>query len=157
MKDKNFFLVFFLDERRFAIPIMHVERVVRAIEITVLPKAPEIVMGVVNFKGKIVPVIDIRQRFNLPKAELNVSHQMIIINLCNSSFVLLVDSVEGNIEKPDMDIVHPTDIIEGIHYLEGVIRMDDGVLMVPNLEKILTVQENSELENALQTQDGFNQ
>ena len=56
-------VVFALDEPRYALPLSAVERVVRAVEITPLPKAPEIVLGVINMQGQVVPAVDIRKRF----------------------------------------------------------------------------------------------
>ena len=63
----NHIVVFALDEQRYALHLLAVERVVRAVEVTALPEAPEIVLGVVNVKGRIVPVINVRRRFRLPE------------------------------------------------------------------------------------------
>ena len=63
----NHIVVFTLDEQRYALHLLAVERVVRAVEVTALPEAPEIVLGVVNVKGRIVPVINVRRRFRLPE------------------------------------------------------------------------------------------
>ena len=66
----DFMVVFALDEPRYALLLSAVEKVVRAVEITPLPKAPEIVVGVINAQGRILPVLDIRKRFRLPAREM---------------------------------------------------------------------------------------
>jgi len=88
-------VLFSLDEPRYALYLSAVERVVRAVEITPLPKAPNIVLGIINFQGKIIPVIDIRQRFHLRRREINLEDQFIIARTSKRLVVLVVDSVTG--------------------------------------------------------------
>jgi len=76
MKD---IIIFSLDEPRYALPLSLVERVVRIVEITPLPKAPDIVMGVINMHGQILPVINVRRRFNLPEREIRLEDQLIML------------------------------------------------------------------------------
>ena len=71
-------VVFTLDERFYAIRLSAVSRVVRAVEITPLPKAPPIVIGVINLGGRIIPVVNIRRRFRLPERELELTDQLIV-------------------------------------------------------------------------------
>ncbi len=72
------YVVFGLDEHSFALRLSAVVRVVRAVEVTPLPRAPEIVLGVINVQGRITPVFDVRKRFRLPAREISLSDQFII-------------------------------------------------------------------------------
>src|SRR5712675_257312 len=69
----NQLVVFALDAQHYALPLTGVQRVVRMVEVTPLPKAPEIVLGVIDVKGHIIPVMSIRNRFGLPEPETNLS------------------------------------------------------------------------------------
>jgi purine-binding chemotaxis protein CheW len=68
-------VVFTLDARRYAVPLSTVERIIRAVEITPLPQAPEIVLGVINVQGRIIPVVNTRKRFRLPECDIRLSDQ----------------------------------------------------------------------------------
>ena len=78
MGEMNHIVVLTLDEQRYALRLSAVERIVRAVEVTALPQAPEGVLGVVNVEGRVIPVVNIRQRFNLPEQEINLDDQLII-------------------------------------------------------------------------------
>ncbi len=99
MNDSNQFVVFTLDGQAYALHLSVVERIVRVVEVTPLPKAPEIVLGVVNVGGKIIPVIDIRKRFRLHGREIDLSDQLVIANTLHRRVALVVDSVIGVIER----------------------------------------------------------
>lgn len=149
MKNTNHFLVFMLDDKTFALPLEPVERVVRAVEVTPLPETPDIVSGIINYKGTILPVINIRSRFHLPEREMQLNHQFIIIQTAKRPIALLTDTVTGNIETPAADVVPPSDIIEDVEFLQGVLKLEDGVMLIPDLDKILTVKEDRVLTKAL--------
>ncbi|MGA2642043.1 MAG: chemotaxis protein CheW, partial [Spirochaetia bacterium] len=71
-------VVFTLDERLYGVRLSAVSRVVHAVEITPLPKAPPIVIGVINLGGRIIPVVNIRRRFRLPERELELTDQLVV-------------------------------------------------------------------------------
>ncbi len=145
------FIVFNLEDKQFALPLDPVDRVVRAVEITALPEVPDIVRGIVNYKGTILPVIDIRSRFHLPGREIRLNDQFIIVRTAKRPIALLADTVTGNIEKPAADVVPPTDFMEGVEFLEGVLKLKDGVMLIPDLDKILTLKESKALTKAIKS------
>ena len=71
-------VVFNMDEQRYALQLATVERVVRMVEVTLLPQAPKIVLGVINAQGRIIPVVDIRRRFRLPARDIHLSDHLLI-------------------------------------------------------------------------------
>lgn len=149
MDEVKHFIVFKLEDKTFALPLGPVERVVRAVDITPLPEAPPIIPGIINYKGNILPVVDIRSRFLLSQQELKINHQFIIVRTSKRTIALHVDTVTGNIEKVNADMVPPNDIIEGVQFLEGVLKLEDGIMLVPDLDKILTHQEEKALNKAM--------
>jgi purine-binding chemotaxis protein CheW len=149
MKDTNHFLVFMLDDRTFALPLEPVERVERVVEVTPVPEVPDIVSGIINYKGTILPVIDIRSRFHLPEREIQLNHQFIIVQTAKRPIALLTDTVTGSIETPAADVVPPTAIIEHMQFLQGLLKLEDGVMLILDLDNILTVKEDRALAKAL--------
>ncbi len=82
---------FLLDDQRYALHLDVVERVIPAVEITPLPKAPEIVLGLINIRGKIIPVLNIRRRFRLPDRETELTDHFIIANTSKRTVALPAD------------------------------------------------------------------
>src|SRR5207249_3254540 len=87
--------IFQVDEQRYGLPLSVVERIVAMVEITLLPKQVESVLGVVNLQGRIVPVINLRKRFGLPEREIQLSDQLIILCIQGRNVALVVDTITG--------------------------------------------------------------
>lgn len=150
MDNEKNFVVFKLNESRFALPLGIVERVERAVAVTLLPQAPAIVMGIINYKGAVLPVIDIRARFRLPVRPVELSDQFIILNTLKRRISLIVEDVIGHVEIAAADWVSPDEIIHGAAFLQGVLRLADGVMLIPDIEKIMTPQEDEVLSVILE-------
>ncbi len=142
-------VVFTLDEQRYALHLSNVERIIHAVDITPLPKAPEIVLGVINVQGRIVPVIDVRKRFRLPEREIDLNDQLILARTSKRDVVLITDAVMGVIESPEGKIIRADKILPNIDYVEGVVKLEDGVILIHDLEKFLSLEEEQTLDVAL--------
>lgn len=142
-------VAFTLDDKRFALPLFQVERIVNVVEITPLPKAPEIVIGVVNMQGRIVPVVDIRKRFHLPKREMNLNDKFILSQTSKRSVGIMVDSVTGVIECPKEEIIVPERVFPDIGYVEGVAKLEDGLILIHNIDSFLSLEEERTLDDAM--------
>jgi len=142
-------VLFSLDEPRYALYLSAVERVVRAVEITPLPKAPNIVLGIINFQGKIIPVIDIRQRFHLRRREINLEDQFIIARTSKRLVVLVVDSVTGVYELEHHQVVDAEVAFPYTDYLSGVAKIETNIVLINDLEKFLSLDEEKILDQAL--------
>jgi len=141
--------VFSLDERFYALSLSAVERVVHTVEITPLPKAPEIVLGLINFQGTVVPVVNIRRRFRLPERNIELNDLMIVARTVNRRVALWVNSVSGIIECRDQEIIAPDRIVQGLEYIEGVVKTKEGILFIHNLDRFLSLEEEKTLNDAL--------
>lgn len=142
-------VVFTLDEQRYALYLSAVERVVRIVEITPLPESTDIVLGIINLQGRIIPVVNIRKRFNLPEREIEVSNQMIMAHTSKRVLALLVDAVEGIVERPEQEVILAEKILPEIEYIEGVVKLEDGLILIHDIERFLSLEEERKLEDAM--------
>lgn len=149
MEQPLWLVVFALEDRRYALRLEAVERVLRAVAITRLPKAPEVVLGVVDVQGRIVPAVDIRRRFGFSPRELDPNDRFIIAHSSRRLLALVVDSVSGLEEVTEEDVTGAGALPPGTEYVEGVVRLDDGLVFIHDLDKFLAFQEGQALESAL--------
>ena len=142
-------LVFRLDRQRYGLPLASVERVVRIVEITPLPKAPEVVLGLINVQGRVIAVVDVRRRFRLPPREPTLSDLLVIARTPARAVALVADSVTGVVECTESDAVPAQAIVPGMEYIEGVAKMDDGMVLIHDLARFLSLDEDRRLDEAI--------
>jgi purine-binding chemotaxis protein CheW len=145
----NQLVAFILGEQRYALPLTTVQRVVRIVEITPLPKAPEVVLGVIDFQGKIIPVMSMRKRFGLPEPEPSLSDQFIVAETATRRVALVVNSVIGVLERTAEEVTGAEEIVPGTQYVEGITRLEGGILFIHNLERFLSGTEGQQVEDLL--------
>jgi purine-binding chemotaxis protein CheW len=145
----QYYVVFVLDGQRYALHLSAVERIIRAVEVTPLPKAAEIVLGIINMQGRIIPVVNIRRRFRLPEREIDLSDQLIIANTIKRSVALVVDEVRGVIEQAQEEVVPAEAVLPGAKYVEGVVKLEDGMILIHDLNRFLSLEEERSLDKAL--------
>jgi purine-binding chemotaxis protein CheW len=138
-------VVFTLHEQLYALRLAAVDRIVRVAEITALPSAPDIVQGVVNIEGRIVPVISLRRRFGLPDRDLALSDHLIFARTARRAVALLVASVVGVIECSPSQVTASADS----DHVEGVLKLDDGLVLIHDLDTFLSPMEDRKLTHAL--------
>lgn len=142
-------VVFALDDGVYALRLVTVEQVARMVSVTPLPKAPEIVMGIVNVRGRIVPVFDIRKRFRLPAREIAVTDQLIIVRTAWRAAAVVADAVTGVREYSDETVVKAERVLPGLECVEGVAKLADGLVIIHDLDKFLSLEEDESLHRAL--------
>ena len=142
-------IVFTLEMQQYALRLGVVDKVIRAVEISPLPQAPEIVQGVINVRGRIMPVINVRQRFHLPERELALSDQFIIAHTARRPVCLVADSIVAVSEYPEQSMAGPESILPGMEYVEGVVKLDNGLLLIHDLDSFLSLDEEVCLTQAL--------
>jgi purine-binding chemotaxis protein CheW len=147
-------VVFSLEDFRYAVSLSSVERSVRAVEITPLPKAPEIVTGVINLAGVIVPVLNIRRRFRLPEREVKPGDQFLIARTASRVVALVVDEVRGTTECSSREMIEPEKIIPGMEFVTGVVKLADGMLFIHDLDRFLSLEEEKALDTAINGENG---
>jgi purine-binding chemotaxis protein CheW len=146
-------VVFTLDELLYALPLPTVVRVIHAIEIRHLPEAPEIIAGIINVKGQIIPVADIRKRFALPAREIDPDDRLIIADTGKRQVAILVDTVTGIRDLAPGQQKQAEETLPFAEHLRGVAKVDDGLILIYNLDRFLSLDEEKELEQALKTKN----
>ncbi len=142
-------MVFTIEEQRYAVRLPVVERVVRAVEITSLPKAPEIVLGVINAQGRIIPVVNMRRRFRLPEREIDPSDHIVIARTARRTVALIVDTVSHVVPCTDAQVVASETILPGLEHVEGVLKLPEGMILIHDLDRFLSLEEEHVLEEAM--------
>ena len=143
-------LVVTLDEFRYGLPLSAVERVLRIVEITPLPKAPEIVQGIINFAGNVIAVINIRRRFKLPACDVRLSDHLILARTSRRRLALRVDSAEGFTDCTENEITSAASVLPGLEYLRGVAKLLNGMVLIHDLDAFLSLDEEKALQAALE-------
>ncbi|MBI3957216.1 MAG: purine-binding chemotaxis protein CheW [Chloroflexi bacterium] len=143
-------VVFAVEQQNYALRLSTVERIVRAVEVTPLPKMPEIVLGVVNVQGQIIPVVNLRRRFRLPEREIDPSDQLIIARTSKRTVGLVADEVRGVIDVTGEKVTAGGEVVPGLEYVAGVVRLEDGLILIHDLNTFLSLDEEKVLDQALQ-------
>jgi purine-binding chemotaxis protein CheW len=146
-------VVFTLDELLYALPLPAVVKVIHAVEIRHLPEAPEIITGIINVKGLIIPVADIRKRFGLAEREINLDDRLIIADTGKRKVAFLADSVTGIRDLAPGQQKQAKETLPFAEHLRGVAKVDDGLVLIYDLDRFLSLDEEKELEQALKTKN----
>lgn len=150
MSESCHLLIFTLDDQRYALHLSAVDRTVRMVEITPVPKAPGIVLGVITVQGRIVPVLNIRRRFGLAERNPGLGDHLIIARTAKRTVALAVDGVHDVIERPAGEIIPPSAIVPGMEQVEGVVKLEDGLVFIHDLGGFLSLDEEQALEAAIE-------
>jgi purine-binding chemotaxis protein CheW len=143
-------VVFNLDDQRYALRLQCVERAIRMVEITPLPGSPDIVLGLINVHGVVIPVLNIRKRFRLHEREADLGDQLIIARTARRLVALVVDTVHDVLALPPGELVAPETILPQLEHVDGVIKLDDGIVYIQDLDAFLSLEEEQSLETALE-------
>jgi purine-binding chemotaxis protein CheW len=141
--------VFELAGYRYGLGLTVTRELFRLPRITPLPKAPRIVEGIVNVRGKIVPVLDIRQRFRLPNKAPSPTDVLILAEANSRSVGLRVDAVLGIREITASEVEKATAVTPGAEYLSGIAKLADGLVLIHDLDSFLADSEIRDIDAAL--------
>jgi len=146
---------FLIENEEFGVDILNVQEIIRPVDITRVPNAPAFVEGVINLRGRIVPVVDLRKRFNLPRRERDKNSRIIVVELSDKIVGFMVDAVREVLRVDAGVIEPPPELAIGIdaHYITGVAKLDDRLLILLDLERILTDEEKHRLQPLQETAD----
>lgn len=142
-------VVFTLDGQRYALPLANVKRSIRVVAITPLPKAPSIVLGVIDLGGVILPVIDIRKRFGHPSRDIRLSDHLIVATTRKRTLALLVDETKGVVEISPESYESTDKILSGLKLVDGTVSLMDGLVLIHDLESLLSLDEETAIDRVL--------
>ncbi|MDT8903703.1 chemotaxis protein CheW [Anaeroselena agilis] len=144
-------VIFRLAKEEFGLPITKVQEINRLVPITKLPQTPSFMEGIINLRGRIIPVIDLRKRFQLAGAEQSDDNRIIIVEVSGQTIGVIVDSVTEVVRLPGSSVEPPPPaFILDAQYIHGVGKLDDRLLIMLDIDKILTSQEEIMLKQIKQ-------
>jgi purine-binding chemotaxis protein CheW len=135
-------IVFQLKGKEYAIPVNQVRSIEKVQHITRVPKTAPYVKGVINLRGVVTPIIDLRSRFELEECEYSESTRIIIVALNDMEVGLIVDAANDVIDIPSQNIEPQPEVVGTVEadYINGVAKIDKRLLILINLEKVLNPQ-----------------
>jgi purine-binding chemotaxis protein CheW len=146
---KGKFLTFTIGNEAYGLEIKHVTEIIGVQEITEVPELPEYIRGIINLRGKIIPVMDVRLRFRKPFREYNDRTCIVVVDIKDVSVGLIVDAVSDVISIQDQDIVPPPDLNKGFSnkYIKGIGKVGNEVKLLLACSKLLNDDDIDNLEN----------
>lgn len=139
---------FKLGKEEFGVEILKVQEIIRMLEITKVPNTPKFVDGVINLRGRVIPVIDLRVKLNMSKLERGNSTRIIVVEINETTTGFIVDEVNEVLRIPDNVMEAPPSFIAGIErdYIRAVCKLADRLLILLDLERVLSLEEKSLLQ-----------
>ncbi|SHI11791.1 chemotaxis protein CheW [Sporanaerobacter acetigenes] len=142
------YVVFKLGKEEYGIDIMNVKEIGPYQESVKVPNTPDFIEGIINFRGKVIPIVNLEKRFNLEDNGVTNDTRIIIINLKDKQVGFVVDEASQTVRLDDEDIDPAPDIISSVdrRYITGVGKLDEKrLLILIDLEKVLSDEEKNEL------------
>lgn len=141
-------IIFQLKDEEYAISVQQVGSIERVQHITRVPQTATFVKGVINLRGVVTPIIDLRDRFGIETTEFTDSTRIIIVYINNMEVGLIVDAAYDVIDIPQDAIEPPPEVIGtvDVDYIDGVAKIDSRLLMLLNMERVLSKKEMKELQ-----------
>ncbi len=147
---KNKFLIFSLESESYGIEIRHVTEIIGLQPITQVPEMPEYIMGIINLRGKIIPVMDVRLRFNKESREYNDRTCVIVIDINDVPMGLIIDSVSEVISITRENIVQPPRLYsERDRYINGIGKVEEDVVLLLDSNRLLNEEESENLADMI--------
>lgn len=144
---KGKYLTFYIEEENYGIEISYVTEIIGIQEITQVPELPDFLKGIINLRGKIIPVMDVRLRFKKQPIEYDNRTCIIVIDIKGISIGLIVDAVSEVLAIEEGSIVPPPDVKTGFNnrYIKGIGKVEDEVKLLLDCQKILAEEEINQL------------
>ena len=148
---KDRYLTFSIGKESYGIEVRYVIEIIGIQSITEIPEMPEYVKGIINLRGKIIPVMDVRLRFRKEPKEYNDRTCIVVIDIKGSSIGLIVDSVSEVLTIPEEDVVDPPAMNKGFNnrYIKKIGKVKNEVKLLLDCEKLLSDDELEDIEEAL--------
>lgn len=139
---------FKIGDEEFGVDILKVQEINRMLQITKVPNAPSFVEGVVNLRGKVIPIIDLRSRLNMRKKESDSKTRIIVVEIGGKIVGFIVDEVSEVLRIPRNITEPPPTVVAGVDsdYITAVGKLEDRLLILLDLDKVLRTDEKAQLQ-----------
>lgn len=145
--DKQY-VVFKLENESYAVDIKNVSEITELKESTKVPNAPNFVDGIINLRGNVIPIINLKKRFNIEDGKLSKETRIIVVNINDKKTGFVVDAASEVLTINEKDIDPPSNIITGEdrQFIIGIGKVKERILIILDLEKILSEEQKQELK-----------
>jgi len=145
---ENQLVVFNLAEEHYGVDIAAVEGIIKMEPVTKVPRAPSFVEGVINLRGSVLPVIDLRTRFGLPAGEENKERRIVVVEVNNAAVGMVVDAVSEVLRVSEDDVEPPSPIVTTVDstFITGIAKVDGRLVILLDLGKVLNTEERAALQ-----------
>ena len=142
MERSSQYFVFALEDQRYALALASVLRVIRAVELTYLPNAPDNLVGLLNMGGEILPVLNLRKRFSLADRDADIDDRIVICEAGARTVAFIADMVVGVVEFASEEMDEAVRILpEMAPFIEGVGKLDDNTVLIYDLDRLFSIRE----------------
>ncbi len=139
MENARRFLIFYLNSKKFATEISKIERIIRMVEITSVPKMETSIMGLIDFHGTIVPILNLHKRFGFKIPKSNLNSKILLMKNGELFFGFIIDDVDGVYPFDELQIVEAEKVIPGLgNKINEIRKQNDEFIMLYEVDKILT-------------------
>jgi purine-binding chemotaxis protein CheW len=146
--DERQLVVFQLGAEFYGVDIARVHEIIRLQSITRVPRAPAFVEGVINLRGKVIPVVDLRRRFGLESSEHTRASRIVVVEIGDNVVGVIVDGVSEVLRVTGASVEPPSPVVAGIEseYIHGIAKLDDRLVILLDLDRVLALTERRALE-----------
>ena len=131
-------VIFALADENYGVDINGVREIIRMQDITSVPKAPSFVNGVINLRGKVIPVLDLRRRFSMPETEHTKDSRIVVVDIKGQDIGMVVDAVTEVLRIPNSAVEPPSSIVTTMDsdYLQGIAKLENQLVILLDLTKV---------------------
>ncbi len=139
--NKKSYIIFALDDQRYALSVKSVKNVIRSVALTYLTEAPDLVLGLLNIGGTFIPVINIREQFDLPQKSIQISDRIIIAEASTYTIAFIADSVEDVVELEQEPLDQSVEIFPGMEkFFIGISRHNGCTVLIYDINTLFPEQ-----------------
>ena len=140
-------VIFELGKEVYGVDISRVQEIIRMATITKLPRAPEFVEGVINLRGRVIPVVDLKKRFGLGQGEHDRSSRIVVVDAGHHTLGMVVDAVSEVLRVQSQAIEPPSPVVTTVEsdYIRGIAKLDGRLVILLDLDKVLSWEEKRRL------------
>ncbi len=143
-------VVFDLSVEAYGVDIGSVREIIRMQDITAVPRTPDFVEGVINLRGKVTPVVDLRKKLGVAVAERSDENRIVVMDIGGQDIGMVVDAVTEVLRIPGDSVEPPSSVVSGTDsdYLMGIVKLESKLIILLNLAKVLSMEEQEEISEA---------
>ena len=146
---------FRLAREEYGLDIMGVQEIILMGAITEIPEVPDYIRGLINLRGKVIPIVDLRSRFSLEATEPTEHTRIIVVNAAGTTLGIIVDAVNEVLRIDAKQIEPPPSGLVGVEhaYIKGLVKMEEKIMILLNVENVLSQDDRSQLSSAVSGSD----